>query len=108
NGWFFSFGLTTIFFISINAYVLGQAIKGAVLLGNDWVFILYNLTHGLLEIPAIYFFYRIGIKSFKIIISFLIINNYKLNFYDEIKEILKLIYYGYVFLFGAALVEFLI
>lgn len=72
------------------------------------MFILYNLTHGLLEIPAIYFFYRIGIKSFKIIISFLIINNYKFKFYDEIKEMLKLFLYGVVFLFGAALVEFLI
>lgn len=105
---FVSFGLITVFMLSINSYILGEAIKGALLLGNDITYILFNLMHGLFEIPALYFFYKMGIAPLEISLKHFFSKRYKFSFYEEARNIGKNFASGTALLFAAAVLEYFI
>lgn len=103
-----SFGLITVFLLSLNAFILGEAINNALLLGNDVTFVIYNLLHGLIELPALYFFYMIGITPLIVSIKYVLLDGYRFNFYNEIKRVIKYFTYGTLLLLIAAVIEYLI
>ncbi|MEI4790681.1 stage II sporulation protein M [Bacillus sp. FJAT-53060] len=100
-------GLLTTFLIATNAYLLGVTMKGALLLGHDVGYILYHILHGVIELPAIYFFYKIGIYPVSLFLKYFVVGN-KFDFWIDIYTVIKNFIFGTVLLLLAAVIEFLL
>lgn len=100
-------GLLTTFLIASNAYLLGVTMKGALLLGHDVGYIFYHILHGVIELPAIYFFFKIGIYPVILFLKYFVLGN-KFDFWKDVYTVIKNFIYGTVLLFLAAVVEFLL
>lgn len=104
---FVTAGLLTTFLIASNAYLLGVTMKGALLSGHDIGYILYHILHGVIELPAIYFFFKIGIYPVSLFLKYFIFDH-KFDFWRDIYTAIRYFIYGTVLLLLAAVLEFLL
>lgn len=104
----FFFGLSTFLFLCPNAYLLGSTIKSSVIDGFSSVEIIYNLLHGLLEIPGIYFFFCIGFLPIQESFNFLFEKNYEFLIRDIMISIIKNFTIGSTLIFIGAIIESLL
>lgn len=104
----FFFGLSTFLFLCPNAYLLGAIIKSSVIDGLSTGEIIYNLLHGIFEIPGIYFFFCIGFLPIQESFKFLFKKNYKFSFRKMMLSIIKNFTIGTILIFIGAVVESLL
>ncbi|MDE0641099.1 stage II sporulation protein M [Bacillus sp. CNPSo 3703] len=100
-------GLLTTFLIASNAYLLGVTMKGALLLGHDIGYVLYHILHGVIELPAIYFFFKIGIYPVSLFLKYFVFDH-RFDFWRDIYTVIRYFTYGTALLLLAAVVEFLL
>lgn len=100
-----SLGFLTLILHCANSYILGSVIKENILDNQTVLEILQALPHGLFEIPALYFFFNIGLSTLTIIIKYLLKENFYYNFYQYTIFIVKNLIFGVLLLVFAALAE---
>lgn len=100
-----SLGLLTLILHCANSYILGSVIKENILDNQTILEILQSLPHGLFEIPALYFFFNIGLSILKITIKYLLNENFYCDFYQYTIFIFKNLILGGLLLVLAGLTE---